>query len=213
VYSREKFMTKELVCPNCHVSLDERQLVTNTWTVESCPHCRAMVRKQEGFQWQNRDAMVLEDVTAIGTWLGSIARADPLRVVRRADEEAEGKYVWEDDDVGIDDTPLPWTCTVEYSSDTANIFAVRLTSSQNGQALVEDSERLQIVCADHGVQPHAERRSRTDWSGQHSEVRWGVQQFLATSTLSENIFRAVVKRLDQAMQDAAAQFAPAQPSV
>jgi hypothetical protein len=199
-------MAEELVCPNCHVSLDERQLVTKTWTVEACPHCRALVRKQEGFRWQDRDAMVREDVTAIGTWLDSIASADPLFVVRRADEEGKGKYVWEVDEVGTGGVLLPWTCTVEYSTETPNIFAVRITSSQNGQALAEDPERLQSACADHGVQPFAERRSRADWSGQHSEVRWGVQQFLAASSLSENLFRAVMNRLDEAIRDAAAQL-------
>jgi hypothetical protein len=205
-------MTRELVCPNCHVSLDERQLVTNTWTVESCPHCRALVRKQEGFRWQNRDTMVLEDVTAIGTWLDSVASAEPLRIVRRADEEANGKYVWEVADVGIGGTLFPWTCAVEYSSDKANIFAVRLMSRQNGQGFVGDPERLQFVCADHGLQPYTERRSLVDWSGQRSEVRWGVQQFLATSTLSVTLFRAVMQRLKQAMRDVATQLVSSGPS-
>jgi hypothetical protein len=205
-------MTEELVCPNCHVSLDERQLLTNTWTVESCPHCRATVRKQEGFRWHDRDAMVLEDVTAIETWLVSVTSADPLLVVQRADEEAKGKCVWKIDEHGTAGIFYPWKCTVEYSSDTPNIFAVRLTTSQNGKAFIENPKRLQILCADDGVQPHAERWSGVDWSGQHSEVRWGVQQFLSTRTLSESLFRAVVKRLNHAMRNASAQPNLAQPS-
>jgi hypothetical protein len=171
-----------------------------------------MVRKQEGFRWQNRDAMVLEDVTAIGAWLDSVASAEPLRVVRRADDEARGRYVWEVADVAIGGTSCPCTCTVEYSSDKANIVAVRLMSNQHGQGFVEDPERLQFVCADHGLQPYAERRSVADWSGQRSEVHWGVQQLLATSTLSVTLFRAVIQRLEQAMRDVATQLVSPGPS-
>ncbi len=36
-----------LICPNCHIGLEERQLVTTTWTVGPCPNCRAPVRRSE----------------------------------------------------------------------------------------------------------------------------------------------------------------------
>src|SRR5437016_1645702 len=121
-------MPDELVCPNCHVGLDERQLVTNTWSVESCPYCRAMVRRHEGFRWQRRDALVLADVAAVEAWLAATAHARGLTVTRKSDREEKGEYRWEVTGLVISGIPLPWICTAMYMADSPGVCELRLTS-------------------------------------------------------------------------------------
>jgi hypothetical protein len=202
-------MSDELVCPNpaCGAELNERQLLTTTLTIEACPHCRTEVRQHEGFRWENRDAIVLEDVTSIEEWLDAAGQSMPLRVTRRPDEESQGRYGW--DVAGAEGAagPLPWSCSVEYSASMPHVCEVRLTSELDAVAVTSEPERLRTVCDDHAVQPHGSRTSGWDWQrGEHLEARWGVRLFLKLGNLSQGLFRAVVRRLDAAMRDAVTQF-------
>lgn len=202
-------MSDGISCPNpaCGVELNERQLVATAVTVESCPRCGTEVRRNEGFSWSDRDAIVLGDVTAIEEWLAAVAQGRPVRVARRPDEEGQGKYHWDVDGVQGEAGPLAWACSVEYGANTPHVCEVRLTSERDAQAVTSAPERLRAVCDDHAVQPHASRTSGWDWQrGEHTETRWGTRLFLTTGVLSEGLFRAAVKRLDAAMRDAATQF-------
>jgi hypothetical protein len=203
VYELQGRPESQLICPNCHVSLDERQLVTATWTVESCPNCRATIRKHERFGWQDEEALVREDITAIETWLRAVVDGKRMEWTRRRSDEGGVRDVWDVLGTEVAGSLLSWDCTVEYTPDTLHIVELRLSTGQDRENLFRGLELLQTACARQGVQPHAVRRSRMDWGGERVEVRWGAVQFLATGTLSEDLFRAVVKRLDQAMRDAA----------
>jgi hypothetical protein len=192
-----------LVCPNCHIGLEERQLVATTWAVEACPNCRAAVRRQEVSP--DRDALIREDVAAIEDWLGRLARAagargEPFGV---APDAGPGSYRWEVGLAESADPPLRWSCTVEYGADAPGVFEVRLTGTQGGPVVRQNRGTLGLVCAEHGVQPHlSERRSWVAWEGERVEVRWGARQLLATAALPEGLFEAVVSRLDRALAEA-----------
>src|SRR5207244_8515833 len=87
-------MPTEFICPNCHISLDEQHLVTTTWTVQSCPNCRAPVRKHEQFRWEDRERLVREDMTAIEAWFTGVVNGRPMSWAKR--EAAEGgRDVWD----------------------------------------------------------------------------------------------------------------------
>jgi hypothetical protein len=193
-----------LICPNCHVSLNEKQLVTKTVTVQSCPNCRAHVRQHEGFHGQDREALTLQDVKAIEDWLRSVVRGKPMAWSKQAPDGEKGKEIWDvmgDEEAGL---PLPWECAVEYSSNALHVLQLRLTTERFGEEVARDKERLQTICADHGVQAFAVQRSRTDWTGKRQEVRWGAYQILATGSLSERLFWSVLERLERAMRDVTA---------
>jgi hypothetical protein len=202
-------MSSEIACPNpdCRAELNERQLLTTTLIVEACPRCRTEVRRHEGFRWENKDALVLEDVTSIVEWLAAVEQNLSLRVTRRPKEESQGRYGW--DVAGVEGAagPLLWACSVEYNANTPHVCEVRLTSEQDALTITADPERLRAVCDDHAVQPHGSRSGGWDWQrGPHAEARWGARVFLALGTLSAGLFRVVVRRLDAAMRDAATQF-------
>jgi hypothetical protein len=196
---------RSLVCPNCHVGLEERQLVRRTWTVESCPHCRAPVRKQES--WDDRDASLRHDLAAIEAWLGGVTQdaATRGRLLTVAPEEEDGRqgtYRW-----AITGLAVPWACAVEYRADAPGVFDVRLTSDQDGHGVMADIGFLAGVCAEHGVQPHViESRSWVAWGGERVEMHWGARQFLATAPLSVGLFTVVFRRLEGAMRDAVARL-------
>jgi hypothetical protein len=40
-------------CPKRHISVDERELATNSLTVENCPRCGTTVRTTEDFSGMN----------------------------------------------------------------------------------------------------------------------------------------------------------------
>jgi hypothetical protein len=193
------------VCPNCHIGLDERQLVPATWTVACCPNCRAVVRREEN--GQDRDAMAREDVAAIEDWLGPLAReaasrGQSFRVTPMAEGLRQGKHLWGIAWPEVANSSLPLSCTVEYCVGTPRIFEVRLTSTHGGQVVLKNLSVLSAVCAEHGTQPHTcEQRSSVVWEGERVEVRWGAHQLLATAPLTVALFETVAKRLDRAMQD------------
>ena len=39
-------MPIELMCPTCHVSLEEKQAIEQTWTVKLCPHCQSLIQQR-----------------------------------------------------------------------------------------------------------------------------------------------------------------------
>jgi hypothetical protein len=55
--ARGREVSKEFVCPNCHIVVDDDSLVVTTRPSKP-PHCRFTLRKQEGFRWQDRAAVV-----------------------------------------------------------------------------------------------------------------------------------------------------------
>lgn len=200
----------ELICPNCHVALDERQLNARTWTVETCPHCQAVVRRDEGFRWQDRDALLQDDVESIEAWLRDVSRACAdrgalFRVEQREGKKSGRKYRWDVATRTEGGGQSPWSCTVEYDADTPHIFEVRLTSTEDEPAFLDVPNPLLDACAEQGVQAHAcESRRWVEWEGERREFRWGARQLLATAPLGVALFHAVLRRLDHAMRDALA---------
>jgi hypothetical protein len=201
-------MTNELICPNCHIALDEQQLLAHTWSVETCPHCRAVVRRHEATRWRDKDAANHEDVQAIEAWLDDVTRdvgvRDPsVTVAWRPVDRTQGKYGWEITGAESLGTPSVWVCTVEYDSDSPHVCEVRLTSDQDGQVFLHDPSPLSAACGEHGVQAHAsEERHWVEWEAERQVVRWGARQLLATGSLHKGLFQAVVRRLGQAMRQA-----------
>jgi hypothetical protein len=147
-------------------------------------------------------------VASIEAWLETVVhkaagRGLLVRSGQQAAEKAEEKYRWEVVAERGNGLATPWDCTVEYDPETPRVCEVRLTSTQHDPIFVDNPGPLLAACAEQGVQPHAsEERRWVEWEGERRVVRWGARQFLAVNSLNEALFWAVVRRLDQAMQDA-----------
>lgn len=191
-------MSQALICPNCHVSFDERDLVANTAVLESCPNCRAVVRQQEGLHWRDHGAIVREDLRLIEEWLKAVAGAEKLSVAPSPEQGQTGRS-WTLRHVHSITTRLPWTCVVEYDADSPRAVEVRLETGASGQVVCSNSDRLLVLCAQQGTQPFGTRTSTSEWGVERVEYSWGARQLLATSGLSALLFRAVIDRLDSVM--------------
>jgi hypothetical protein len=202
-------MTTDLICPNCHISLDEDRLLTTTQTVESCPNCRAVIRYHESFNWQDRDAIAREDREAIEKWLSEVVSNRPMAWGAGSADSVQGKAIWDVQGVEIEGESLSWGCTVQYDTGSPRVLELRLTARQDLPSGLDEKQtdrelaRLEAICARHGVQAHAVWESRMGWGGPRSEVRWGTRQFLTTTSLVSALFWGVLGRLDGAMNEAA----------
>jgi hypothetical protein len=201
-------MPAEFICPNCHVSLDEKRLVTKAWTVQSCPHCQYVVRRHDAIRWQDRETLVHADVSAIEAWLAAVAADGSMSYQRPPTDYVAGRDMWQVLGVQLEGSTLPWDCTAEHSHEIPGLVELRLSVDHQGDLPSAAAEHIQAACAEVGVQPHAFRRTWTDWGSEHQAVRWGARQFLTTGCLSKTLFCAVVHRLDRAMRAAAARVAP-----
>jgi len=196
----ENAMNQSLICPNCHVSFDEGELVAKTAVLESCPNCRAVVRQQESVRWRDHDAILREDLRAIEEWLKAIAGAENLIV---AGNPRRGQTVRSCTlrQVRSKTTRLPWSCVVEYDAESPRAVEVRLESGVSGEVVCSEAARLLQICARQGAQPYGARTTRSEWGVEHVEHSWGARRLLATSSLSVALFRAVIDRLDSVMGD------------
>jgi hypothetical protein len=182
-------MADPLFCMQCERPLDERQLSMKSLTVESCPFCGTMVRQSEGMRATNLDAIIMEDVAAIDTWVEDHARTTGLAVRKHPAEH--GKYKWSVE------TKTTWVCEVAYSTDRTSILEFRLVSTENGEAIFEEPRKLQTICARYGGQPHGNRH--TDGMKGRTVCEWGVVQYLSTSSLCEELFDPITARLSEGM--------------
>lgn len=204
-------MSKEFVCPNCHIVVDDDRLVVTTQTIEACPHCRFTLRKQEGFRWQDRAAVVAGDVATIREWITEVAR-DGVNVgldlgpsQEHQEDQPQGSRRWEWSEARLDGQPLPWLLSVEYDTSLPRCCSLRLTAERVSKAEMPEENLLTSVCAALGVQPHGSiQDSWSAWEGARTRVRWGATQYLSATpkALSPALFVAVVRRLDAAMREA-----------
>jgi hypothetical protein len=81
-------------------------------------------------------------------------------------------------------------CEIAYRDH--NYISFRLTSVDNATAILAEVHRLQMICAEYGVQPYGVRGTNNIW---------GVVQILSTYTLDPMLFKSVLSRLDVAMQE------------
>ncbi len=183
-------MAEDLFCMQCQRPLDERQLRMKSLIVESCPFCGTMVRQSEGMRATNLDAIIMEDVAAIDTWLEGHANATGSTVTKHPAER--NKYEWS---VGL---AIPWACEIGYSSDRTSILEFRLVLTDNGEAIFEEPRKLQAICAGHCLQPFGTRQ--TDGLSGSVVCKWGVVRYLSTSSLCEELFKPLIARMGSAME-------------
>jgi hypothetical protein len=182
-------MNERFFCAQCQRDLDERQLSMKSVTVESCPFCGTKVRESGGMRATNLDAIIMEDVAAIDTWLDNHEKTTGLRTRKHHAERHE--YEW------AVETTVPWTCEVSYSQSSCTILEFRLVSTEISEAVLEERLKLQTICASYGCQPHGNRH--TDEMTGTVRCTWGAVQYLSTSTLCEDLFEPVTVRLSDAM--------------
>jgi hypothetical protein len=197
-------MGTELICPTCHVGLDEQQLLTQTWRVEACPNCRSVVRRTEAFEWSNRDALNTEDISTINEWVAAIQReiGSGMRIAVRREKN---RVRWEIADLPeLHKDSSQWTSSIEYDPMVPRVLDLRLTSKQEIGAFVEDLSILSTACAEQGVQAHGSQHQEwTAWQGQSYELNWGAEQLLRINQhLTVTLFQAVIERLHGAMRNA-----------
>jgi len=142
----------EITCPACHKSFSERHLSTKSFTVESCPHCHHVIRKEDGWSSTNVTAMIAGDVAAIDAWLDNHANNRAAKIAKRNTDQKK-EYRW------AVETNLTWPCEVAYSSSSPGFISLRLVSTDNVDAVVAKPARLQAICGSHGVEPFGERHS------------------------------------------------------
>lgn len=182
----------EVTCPACHKSFSERQLSTKSFTVESCPYCQQVIRKEEGWSSTNITAMIAGDVAAIDAWLDNHSNARGVKIAKRNTEQKK-EYRWSVE------ANLAWPCEIAYSTSRPGFISVRLLSTDDTQAVVGHPATLHAICGNHGVEPFGERHS----DGITGEVAaiWGAAQHFSTDTLCEEQFEPILQRLDAAMKD------------
>ena len=189
VGSLEGKMSDKLVCSQCQHSLDERQLTMKSLTIESCPFCGKTIRQSEGMHMTNLDAIIMEDVAAIDTWLENHVGTTGLTVRKLPAKLSKCEWAVE--------TMAPWACEVSYSPDRISTVEFRLVSTEKGEAIIEVPRKLQDICANYGCQPHGHRF--TDEMTEAIVYKWGAVQYLSTSTLCEDLFEPITARLSAAM--------------
>jgi hypothetical protein len=186
-------MDPQVQCPGCDGILSERELRTSTFTIEACPRCGATVRQGGAFHQENLGARLADEMSTIAAWVDE--ESTQLRLNSRPvkDRESFGEFLWRLTGEILAGCQENWVIEVVYSTHVSGVVAVRITTDES--TFMEDEElvRLTSVFRDHALQPHATRSEGT---------RWGVEQYLSTSTLSQGLMRPCVTRLLAAMRDA-----------
>jgi hypothetical protein len=196
-------MANELICPTCHVALDEQQLLAQTWSVEACPNCRSVVRRTESFQWRDQDALNKEDISSINQWLAAVQREFAPGMQITVDRQ-QSRIRWEIVELPGNRELRQWTTAIEYDPHLPGILDLRATSNQQVTTFLDDLSILDAACAEQGVQPHGSKRQEwTIWGGQRFELNWGAEQTLRIGQrLSAPLFLVVIERLRTAMCNA-----------
>ncbi len=192
----------EMVCPGCSATLSQRQLVTSSVVIESCPHCRAIVEQGDAFRYENVEARTTEDVSGIDTWLA--AECEQLRQTceQIRDRESAGEYRWRITGDLLTGCPDNWYLEAVHTTSTPGILAAQIVAVE--QVLLPDRllQSFGQVFHDHGLQPHASQKSSVGIGGLNQVTKWGVQQHLCISPVAQGLLRPVVVRLLAAMRDA-----------
>jgi hypothetical protein len=138
--------------------------------------CGNVVRATEGVQGSNVAARNLSDISDIDTWL------DEREHEKTAD--TLGAETW------TVKTPFPGICKVRYERRNPGSFVVSL------MRLGPIPPKLEFICACLGLQP-CHIRNLTD-AGEPPE--WGAFQILGMYSLPLELFDAVTKRLNEAVE-------------
>ena len=187
----------EISCPACNRSFPSRQLRMKSVTIESCPYCQCVVRETKGFSYNDEDAIVLGDVSAIGAWLDQVSKAHNVSVEHQTTANSK-------DNLWCIETALPWNCIIAYHPLRSNTFVFRLDASHRADQISINENDLQTICARHGVQPSL--AFSTDHLTGDATCKWGSEQCLSVYALSIELFPVVLERLDVTMNDVAHHF-------
>jgi hypothetical protein len=180
----------KIQCPHCEKTFLRRDL--HAVTVQTCRSCGGIVEQEESFGWRDAEAITQEDVSAVDAWLDSVAQVAGLRVQRVRDGESMGEFLWD-----IQGLPFPWRCEVVYQRSRPEVVALRLRAEVSSEKALPEREAHVSACESRGVQP-------VGMTGGHNW--WGAEQTIGTSWLRPPLFRPVVDRLNEVLQDVASRL-------
>lgn len=183
-----------LGCPQCKVALDERELVTKSFTVQDCPRCGTTVCKTDGFSGMNLAAVVAGDIAAIDSWLDAYARDSEQQIVKRKTDEKK-QFGWS---IG---TPHNVAVECVYDQKNTGFVAIRALSKHNASLVFQNPDALTSVSTRFGFQPDGEQHN--DWSlfeGTSSDGVWGMVDYVNTNSLTTSLLVSIAQRLHDAMQ-------------
>jgi hypothetical protein len=149
-----------------------------------------MIRRTEGFHYNDATAIQVEDVVTIEAWLDGI-------------DAEKSKQVTDQSSVWTIKTNLPYPCEVSYDPEMLKAATIRLSTEKAGDTIAANKRRLQEIIADHGAQSYGRRiTGATIEEGEFSQIVWGAEQLVSLTALCPELFWAIIKRLKASMDDA-----------
>jgi hypothetical protein len=200
-------MPRELICPTCHLSLAEGQLVAQLWAVTTCPYCRSLIDKEVQQAQEDRRVRAQDDVKAIEAWLEAACRLPSTSLTFQLRREASGpgsnQVRWVLMNCRLQGVGLTWEIGLNYSPDVPGVCEIDVLAGPAVKSLDDAGlKRLDEVCAQHGVQAQTQvSRSRVPWEGEQVRTVWGSKTLVATSSLPKELLPSLLLRLDAAMRE------------
>jgi hypothetical protein len=123
-----------------------------------------------------------------------------------------GNYVWD-----VKGLSFAWKCEVRYEVGRIDVVEVQLASESRGAAILASSEAHIRTCCERGLQPYGNRKRSEGVDNVLAAFaagvdidnlpppenvtveEWGVLAHLSTSVLTPELFRGVIRRLDETM--------------
>lgn len=185
--------SQSVECPACG-TLDERHLVSRSYTIESCPKCGRTVRETDRVLGTNVAAIIAAEVAEIDTWLDRYANDSSEQILkRRSDNHRDIRWA-----VG---TPSEFACECCYDQRKTGFVAVRLVTKAHAATISQDPKGLTDVAARFGLQPFCARyRGQDDSNVPSTDAIWGMVQYLDTNSLSTRLLTCVAERISEAMR-------------
>jgi transcriptional regulator with XRE-family HTH domain len=195
-------MPEQFDCPKCAAHLTERQLHTTTFVREACPKCGEVIRQGDAFRYENTEAIIAEDVSAIDAWLAAERLVLQFDCAHLRERESLGEYRWRMTGGPLAGSPGNWHLEAFYQTRSPRTFALRVVATEPAYLADDVILPLAAVHRKHGLQPHGERANNVDLSGHTTTTTWGCFQLLGTGPLAPGLLRPVLDRLLAAMREA-----------
>ena len=186
-----------IICPSCSKELDERELMTKSQTIESCPVCKTVVRESDSFSSTNLAVLIVDSVAAIDTWLADYSKETSFRVLTR--DATDRKLRW------VVETPHGVAVECHYCESTPRFVEIRALTKSNANLVLGQLNSLALIAGKHGLQPFCERQTNQG-SSEHTDACWGMVQYLNVNVLGAQLLCAITDRLANAVKKAIEDF-------
>jgi hypothetical protein len=163
--------------------------------VQQCRACGFNLELTEPFGWHDDEAILRDDIAGIDAWLDSVAQTSGLSIDKVRDRESLGDYLW-----SIQGLPFPWACEAIYNKRQPHTVLILLRKDEQSEDALPEEGLLREACAARCVHPTGVIGSE-EKMGTHKVIAWwGAEQALLTSALTPSLFRPVVNRLNEVIQ-------------